>query len=207
MEIMRTFTIGDTTYEIVDDNARGNVKILQRDVEKIRKSVSADVGQVLTFYSYDNSTGMPLLRGVYRGYVACARGIGNTEEESVTLVSKEMMKIELNTWIAKNNNLFKFTDGGIQCPVNGIVRINGSVAIDFENDALANTGVYIFKKEKNKDEEEITACYGHGNISSNVQIVTNVNAGDIIYLKARSSSSDRKVYPGNGATNLCIEYI
>lgn len=192
MELMKTLTLGDTIYEISDENARNNIEKIQNKIEKINNSITGSNGQVVAIDSVD-AMGKPLsYKGIYRGYIGCARG----SAESIALTGNgEFDTIPLTTWITKND-IMSFSDGGIKCSVSGTVKICGSIELNtVNNDERA--GVYIFK-----NDEELAGCYGLGNLSSNVQIVTSVSSGDVIYLKARNSTdkTDRKAYPKSKST-------
>lgn len=198
METMKTFTLGDEIYEITDEYARYNIEKLKYNVGKINNSTTGSVGQVITIESIDAEGKPATYKGSYKGYIGCARG----SKESIPLTGNgEFDTIPLTTWIAKND-IMSFSGGGIKCAVSGVVKIWGSVELNtVYNDERA--GVYIFK-----NDEELVGCYGLGNLSSNVQIVTSVSAGDIIYLKARNSTerTDRLAFPKSKSTNLCVEY-
>lgn len=200
METMKTFTLGNTVYEITDENARNNIQLLQNDIQKINNLTTGSVGQVVSIGSVDSSTGkITSLKGIYRGYMASARG---TDEEVNLTGNGKMDTIPLKTWIAKNNSIMSFSGGGIKCPVSGTIKIWGSVELNTVYDT-EKAGAYVFK-----NDTELAGCYGLGNLSSNVFTVTDVSAGDVIYLKARNSSErdGRKAFPRSKSTILCIEY-
>lgn len=199
METMKTLTLGDVIYEITDENARNNIKTLQNSIQKINNSTTGSVGQVISIGSVDNSGKPSSYKGLYRGFMCSARG---SADDMILTGDGKFDIIQLDSWIGKNNNMMSFSSGGIKCPFSGIIKIWGSVELNtVNNDERA--GTYVFK-----NEEELAGSIGFGNLSSNVFTVTSVSAGDVIYLKARTSSTrpGRKAYPKSKSTNLYIEY-
>lgn len=199
METMKTLTLGDVIYEITDENARNNIKTLQNDIQKINSSTTGSVGQVVSIGSVDSSGKPNSYKGLHRGLMVSVRG---SEDYIILTGGGEFDKIQLDSWIGKNTDAMSFSSGGIKCPFSGTIKIWGSVELNtVNNDEKA--GVYIFK-----NNAELAGSWGVGNLSSNVFTVTSVSAGDVIYLKARTSSTrpDRKAYPCSKSTNLYIEY-
>lgn len=147
-------------------------------------------------FQIDNDLTLNGLKISHVGRVASARG----SQSSLSLSAGTMTKVTLNTWIARNDTSFTFSSGGIVCPYDGIIQVNGSV---YMNQISSNnyTGVYI-----TKNDSEITSMYGHNMVASHASTVVSVTAGDVIHLKARSGLANTCI-PNNVATQLSILYV
>lgn len=130
------------------------------------------------------------------GAAASAKGTG-----VVPLSSAVITKVPLSAWIARTDTAFAFVDGGIKCPYDGVVEISGSVYI---NTTLSGThGCYVMCGDYDTSQFLDTAS---GGAVSSGRIIIPVSAGDIVYLKGRSSQNS-SVEAGLSSTHLDIKYI
>lgn len=132
------------------------------------------------------------------GCVASARGSAS----SLSLSAGVMTKVALDTWITRTDTQFTFSDGGIKCPYDGVIRVSGNMYVSIGSSTQTG-GCYI-----KKGTSEITSQYIDGvtgGVSSGV-VHIEVSAGDIIYLCARRSNAGTCA-PSNNATHLDIMYI
>lgn len=134
----------------------------------------------------------------YTGAAASARG----STSSLSLSASVKTTVPLDTWIARTDTAFTFSDNGIKCPYAGTVMVTGSVYLSGAG-ATNGTGCYI-----TKGSAEVTAQYlmgVSGGVSSGA-IITPVEAGDVLKLVARMSVAG-KCAPNNSSTSLNIAYI
>lgn len=131
-------------------------------------------------------------------YCSC-RGTGtmssSTSPSKVTLTSAGL--------IARSSNAdFLISDGGLKCVKSGVIMVSGSIY--YSMTSARSVGVYIYK-----GTTEITSAYDYYNVSGAVScspIIIPVNAGDIIYLYERASTSTT-LDKANSATHLDIVYL
>lgn len=131
----------------------------------------------------------------YTGAAASARGSTN-----VPAAAGAITKVPLNTWIARTDTEFVFSDGGIKCPYKGIVEISGSAYL---TSSSGSHGCYIVCGD-NETSQYIAANTG-GAVASG-SIICPVNAGDVVYLKGRGSVAGN-IAANNVATHLDVRYI
>ena len=100
-----------------------------------------------------------------------------------------------------NDSNFTISNNGIQCPYSGYVYITGAIYVN--TSGLA--GCYIYK---NGDNGELHSQYhtSSGCISSGGMLVP-VTAGDVITMKARSSTANPTIGGNNKGTHLSIIYV
>lgn len=147
-----------------------------------------------TFYTAANPpTGvvMPFCHAVN---TSATSSVGSTVK-NVTLHSIDIQS-------GNGSAFFEISDGGIKCKQAGKIEVNGSCYFGTAT-ASWSRGVYLLKGST----EIGTSGYGSGYSTAVMacQAVTTVAAGDIIYLAARSSSSNTVAV--NYATNLSIKYL
>ena len=130
------------------------------------------------------------------GAAASAKGTG-----SVPLSSAVITKVPLSAWIARTDTAFTFADGGIKCPYDGVVEISGSVYIN--TTSSGTHGCYVTCGDYDTSQFLDTAS---GGAISSGRIIIPVSAGDIVYLKGRSSQTS-SVEAGLSSTHLDIKYI
>lgn len=131
------------------------------------------------------------------GVAASAKG----SSASLSLPAGTITKVPLDTWVARTDEAFTFSDGGIKCPYDGTVLISGNVYVSCSSTTTA--GCYVYK-----GTTEIVSQYrtqGTGCVTSGV-VIMNVSAGDIIYIKARSSVAGTCI-PNNAGLSLNVVYI
>lgn len=135
------------------------------------------------------------------GASACATG----SISSVTFPSAgAIVNIPLTTWIARSDTNFEISDNGIECPYDGTVLVSGSVYVTTQ--AGYSKGCYIYK---NGGEMHSQYLYtgGSGVVTSGVMLIP-VSAGDIITMRARSSSTaGSNASPNNKSTFLSVVYV
>lgn len=131
----------------------------------------------------------------YTGAAASARGSANAN-----VAASAITQVTLNTWIARTDTKFTFSDGGIKCPYAGTVEISGSVYL---TSSSGSHGCYVVSGQ-NETSQYIAASTGGAVASGN--LICDVNAGDIIYLKGRSSVAGN-IAASNVATHLDVKYI
>ena len=130
------------------------------------------------------------------GAAASAKGAG-----SVPLSSAVITKVPLSAWIARTDTAFVFADGGIKCPYDGVVEISGSVYINTTSGGTH--GCYVICGDYDTSQLIDT---GSGGAISSGRIIIPVNAGDVVYLKGRSSQNS-SVAANLSSTHLDIKYI
>ena len=130
------------------------------------------------------------------GAAASARGTG-----SVSLSATVITKVPLGAWIARTDTAFAFSDGGIKCPYDGVVEISGSVYINTTSGGAH--GCYIVCGDHDTSQFLDT---GSGGAISSGRIIIPVSAGDIVYLKGRSSQTS-SVAANLSSTHLDVKYI
>ena len=131
----------------------------------------------------------------YIGVAASARG-----SQIVTAAAGTITNVPLNTWIARTDAQFDFSSGGIECPYTGVIEISGSVYL---TSSSGSHGCYVVCGQ-NETSQFIAASSG-GAVASG-SIIVPVNAGDIVYLKGRSSVAGN-IVGNNVSTHLDITYI
>ena len=131
----------------------------------------------------------------YIGVAASARG-----SQSVTAAAGTITNVPLNTWIVRTDAQFDFSSGGIQCPYTGVVEISGSVYL---TSSSGSHGCYVVCGQNGTSQ--FVAASSSGAVASG-SIVVPVNAGDIVYLKGRSTVAGN-IAGNNEATHLDIKYI
>lgn len=131
----------------------------------------------------------------YTGAAASARGSANAN-----VAASAITQVTLNTWIARTDTKFTFSGGGIKCPYAGTVEISGSVYL---TSSSGSHGCYVVSGQ-NETSQYIAASTGGAVASGN--LICDVNAGDIIYLKGRSSVAGN-IAASNVATHLDVKYI
>lgn len=131
----------------------------------------------------------------YIGAAASARG-----PQIVTAAAGTITKVPLDMWIARTDAQFDFSNGGIKCPYTGVIEISGSVYL---TSSSGSHGCYIICGQ-NETSQLIAANTG-GAVASG-SIIVPVNAGDIVYLKGRSTVAGN-ILGNNVATHLDITYI
>lgn len=118
----------------------------------------------------------------------------------VSLAAAALTKLTLNTWVARNDTTFTFSNGGIYCPYAGTVMVSGSI---YYYSSQNICGVYIYK---NSSEVHSTLQVGgNGGMTSGSALIS-VAAGDIIYLYARPWVAC-SCYDDNTATSLMVTYV
>ena len=130
------------------------------------------------------------------GAAASAKGTG-----SVPLSSAVITKVPLSAWIARTDTAFTFADGGIKCPYDGVVEISGSVYINTTSSGAH--GCYIVCGDYDTSQLIDT---GSGGAISSGRIIIPVSAGDVVYLKGRSTQNS-SVAANLSSTHLDIKYI
>ena len=108
--------------------------------------------------------------------------------------------VPLADFTVKTADVFELFNGGIKCLEAGVVMISGSAYVSVSEN---NGGAYIYINDK-----ETVSHYGvqsAGCVSSGV-LITNISAGDVIYLKARAGETG-VCHPNNAGTVLNIMYI
>lgn len=130
------------------------------------------------------------------GAAASAKGTG-----TVPLSSAVITKVPLSAWVARTDTAFAFADGGIKCPYAGVVEISGSVYVNTTSSGAH--GCYVTCGDY--DTSQFIDTGSSGGISSG-RIIIPVNAGDVVYLKGRSSQTS-SVEAGLSSTHLDIKYI
>ena len=131
----------------------------------------------------------------YIGAAASARG-----SQSVPTAAFEITNVPLDTWIARTDAQFDFSNGGIECPYTGVIEISGSVYL---TSSSGSHGCYVICGQ-NGTSQFIAANSGAPVASGS--IIVPVNAGDIVFLKGRSSVAGN-ILGNNVATHLDITYI
>lgn len=131
----------------------------------------------------------------YIGAAASAQG-----SQSATTATGTITNVLLDTWIARTDTQFDFSNGGIKCPYTGVIEISGSVYL---TSSSGSHGCYVVCGQ-NETSQYIAANSG-GAVASG-SIIVPVNAGDIVYLKGRSSVAGN-IAGNNVATHLDITYI
>ena len=131
----------------------------------------------------------------YTGAAASARGSANAN-----VAASAITQVTLNTWIARTDTNFTISGGGIKCPYAGTVEISGSVYL---TSSSGSHGCYVVCGQ-NETSQYIAASTG-GAVASG-SLICDVNAGDIIYLKGRSSVAGN-IAASNVATHLDVKYI
>lgn len=131
----------------------------------------------------------------YIGVAASARG-----SQSVTAAAGTITNVPLNTWIVRTDAQFDFSSGGIQCPYTGVIEISGSVYL---TSSSGSHGCYVVCGQNGTSQ--FIAVSSGGAVASG-SIIVPVNAGDIVYLKGRSSVAGN-IAGNNEATHLDIKYI
>lgn len=130
------------------------------------------------------------------GAAASARGTG-----SVSLSATVITKVPLSAWIARTDTAFTFSDGGIKCPYDGVVEISGSVYVNTTSSGAH--GCYVTCGDYDTSQFVDT---GSGGAISSGRIIIPVSAGDVVYLKGRSSQAS-SVPASLSSTHLDIKYI
>ena len=131
----------------------------------------------------------------YTGAAASARG-----SQSVATAAAAITNVPLDTWIARTDAQFDFSNGGIKCPYTGVIEISGSVYL---TSSSGSHGCYVVCGQ-NEISQYVAANSGGAVASGN--LICDVNAGDIIYLKGRSSVAGN-IAASNVATHLDVKYI
>lgn len=130
------------------------------------------------------------------GAAASAKGAG-----SVSLSSAVITKVPLSVWNARTDTAFTFSDGGIKCPYGGVVEISGSVYVN--TTSSGTHGCYVTCGDYDTSQFVDT---GSGGAISSGRIIIQVSAGDVVYLKGRSSQAS-SVAASLSSTHLDIKYI
>ena len=133
----------------------------------------------------------------YVGSVASARG----STSSCSLAATKKTVVPLDTWIARTDNAFTFSNNGIKCPYDGVVQVSGNVYVS--GGGTRTTGCYVLKN----GAETVSQYFdgGAGGVTSGMCIIP-VNAGDVLTLNARMSVAGTCA-PNNPATILNVAYI
>ena len=131
---------------------------------------------------------------------ASASARGNTSSQ--TLPNSTITVVNLNTWIQRTDTGFTFSNYGIKVPYAGTVLISGNVYVggSASSDLI---GCYL-----RLNGAEISSQYTagvRGGLAGGITM-TQVKAGDVITLCARSSPS-RNAAPSNPSTHLDVTYI
>lgn len=145
------------------------------------------------------SVAMALTTPATLPYCSC-RGTGTmsstTSPNKITLTSAGL--------IARSSTAdFLISDGGLKCVRAGVVMVSGNVYYS-TTAAAANIGVYIYK-----GAAEITSAYYEGVAGGAVScapIIIPVEAGEILYLYERASTSCT-IHKENVATHLDVIYL
>lgn len=133
-----------------------------------------------------------------------ATGVGESVLPDTALVAGEIKQVNLSEFsVNTSDSVFVFTEnGGVKCNEAGTVLISGSTYIGRNIEDVVRMGCYIYQ-----NDIEITSQFicniSIGTVSGGVTIVS-VNAGDVIYLKARCSAEAR-FYPR--LCSLSIAYV
>jgi hypothetical protein len=133
----------------------------------------------------------------YTGNAVSARG----STSSCSLAATKKTVVPLDTWIARTDNAFTFSNNGIKCPYDGVIQVCGNVYIS--GGGTRTTGCYVLK-----NGSEVVSQYfdgGVGGVTSGMCIIP-VNAGDVLTLNARMSAAGTCA-PNNPATSLNVAYI
>ena len=131
----------------------------------------------------------------YTGATASARG-----SQSVATAAAAITNVPLDTWIARTDAQFDFSNGGIKCPYTGVIEISGSVYL---TSSSGSHGCYVVCGQ-GETSQYVAANSGAAVASGS--IIVPVNAGDIVYLKGRSSVAGN-IVGNNVSTHLDITYI
>lgn len=126
----------------------------------------------------------------------CATGTS----AAISLKEGEFATVPLSEFLVKTADAFEISNGGIKCLEDGIVVISGSVYVSVSDN---NAGAYIYI-----NDTETISHYGvqsAGCVSSGM-LITNVSAGDVIYLKTRAGEA-ATFQPSNRGTVLNIMYL
>ncbi len=207
-----TISLGKNTTKAIVDLCSGLGRIMAYSADTITGvSFSGDIVRISTKTPSEsgastapsiivdneqiNTTGKIYHNDILVGSACSARGSAS----SLSLAAGVITKVTLNTWIARTDTAFAFSGGGIKCPYAGTVRISGNVYIN----AQSQNGCYVYKNTSELTNNYI--YYTAGGVSSG-SIIVNVEAGDVIYLRARKSVAGTCA-PNNNATHLDIEYI
>lgn len=134
----------------------------------------------------------------------CCAARGSSE--SLTLPAGTITPITLDTWIADvDNSGFAFSDGGVKVPLDGIVMVSGAVYINGSTkDTTMMEGAYVYK-----NDTEVAGVWQYQHATSSIatpMALVAVNAGDVIYLKARRYGAGGCL-PSAAGTHLDIMYV
>ena len=156
-------------------------------------------GQVLTS---QGSGQPPIWSTPSGGSLPFCHAVNTSATGSIGSTIKNVTLHSIDIQSADGSDYFEISGGGIKCKQAGKIEVNGSCYFGTAT-ASWSRGVYLLKGST----EIGTNGYGSGFSTAVMacQAVTTVAAGDIIYLAARSSSSNTVAV--NYATNLSIKYL
>ena len=133
------------------------------------------------------------------GNIGKACSARSTTQNISLTTAGTMYTVPLNAWVSRTTEDFEFSGNGIKCPYTGTVLITGGTYIADQTNA--KHGAYVFK-----NSTEVAAYY-FPTVSSVTSTILSVSAGDVIYLKARSSVANASCNGNNSATLLSIVYL
>lgn len=131
-------------------------------------------------------------------------GFFRASASSLNLAADIITNVTLSTMASNDSGNFSIVSGGIKCAKTGYVVVSGSVYVKNETDGNARIGAYVYK---NNTEilGQFFAYGGSGSVSAGTRVI-NVSAGDVFYLKARSSINSVAL-PSDDGTILSIAYL
>lgn len=145
-----------------------------------------------------------------KGYVDSAVHLGaisvRGSSSSLTLAAGKITALTLDTIIAQDGvGEFSFSGGGVKVPLDGIVLVSGSVYINGSTtDTTMMEGAYVYK-----NDTEVAGVWMYQHATSSIatpMALVAVNAGDVIYLKARRYGAGDCI-PSARGTHLDIMYV
>lgn len=137
---------------------------------------------------------------------ASASPVYTSLDVPMALVPADFTKINLAAFRANSDNAFTFSDGGIQMPKSGMIKMWATVYFTSPTKTSPQqVGPYIMK-----NGEEVIGQLTHSASVTGVHVMPffmEVEEGDVLTLYARCADSDAKCNPSAKATYLAVEYL
>lgn len=130
----------------------------------------------------------------------------NGSASSLSIPQYTITPLTLDTWKAKSDDSFTFSDGGIKVPSDGTVLICAGIYFNTSTNASPeNLGVYV-KQNGTEVSGQLTYSQSSTVISLSPFLLT-VAAGDVLTLCARNGTKAGTCQPNGGATALVVIYL
>ena len=138
----------------------------------------------------------------------------NGSAESLSLSKGVITQLTLDTWKVNSDDLFAFSGGGIVMPEAGNVLVCASVYFNTPGTTGRGpevVGPYVKRKRKSDGVvDELSGQVSYATVMTTASLspfIVAVEAGDVLFLCARNSTTDATCQPNGGATALTVIYL